>query len=100
MHIGVVIFVIMPQLIEHDAWFLGCRRVVKVDERRAMHLLLQNRKILTDTIPICFFARNLVHALTSLTVRSALLYFVEPLHSSPLVETKLRGSNSGAESQL
>jgi hypothetical protein len=44
-----------------------------------MHLLLQNGKILTDTIPICLFARNLVHALTSLTARSASLYFEESI---------------------
>ena len=74
MHIGVIIFVIMPQRIEHGAWFLRCRRVVKIEQRRAMHLLLQNRKVLTDTIPICSFARNLVHALTCLTARSSLLY--------------------------
>ena len=39
-----------------------------------MHLLLQNRKILTDTIPICSFARNLMHALISFMARSSLLY--------------------------
>ena len=39
MHIGVVVLVIMPERIEDRARFLRRRRIVKIDQRLAVHLV-------------------------------------------------------------
>ena len=53
MHIGVVMLVVMPERIDHGARLLRCGGVIKIDQRMPMHLLLQDREVRSDPIPIC-----------------------------------------------
>ena len=61
MHVGVVVLVIMPERIEHRARLLRRGRVVEIDQRLAMHLLVEDREVLANRGPIDGSAGDLVH---------------------------------------
>ena len=52
MHIGVVVFIIMANRIEHRARLLRRSRIIEVNQRVTMHWLAQNRKIFATGLPI------------------------------------------------
>src|SRR5688572_13074150 len=45
MDVGVVVLVVMNERIDDRARFLGSGRVVEINQRMAMHLLVQDRKV-------------------------------------------------------
>ena len=59
--IGVLVFVIIPQGVEHLSRLLGGRRVVEIDEGMIVRPLQQDRKIIPDRAPIHLRARKFVH---------------------------------------
>ena len=61
MHIGVVVFVIGVQRLDHRARLLRRRRVIEVNQRMPTHLLVQDREIFPYPIPINRPVRNLMH---------------------------------------
>src|SRR4030095_6536498 len=63
MHIGVVVLVVTAKCIEHPSRFLRGRSVVEVDQRLAVRLFMEDRKILTDSLPIDLCSSRLVHGL-------------------------------------
>ena len=63
MHVGVVVLVIMPERSEHRARLLRGGRVVEIDQRPAMHLLVEDRKVFPNRRPIDGSAGDLVHDL-------------------------------------
>ena len=63
MHIGVVVLVIVPKRIDHRPRFLRRGRVIKIDQRMAMGLFVQNREIFAKGLPIYCAASSLVHAI-------------------------------------
>ena len=56
MDIGVVVFVIMHQRVNHRARFLRRGGVVEIHQRLAVDLLIENRKILSQRGPINDFS--------------------------------------------
>ena len=74
MHIGVVVLVIMLERIEHRARFLRRRRIVKIDQRLAVHLFAEDREVLANRIPIEGTARDFVHNLICDATGGAPLY--------------------------
>src|SRR4029077_11553121 len=52
MHIGVLVFVIISQCIEHTSRFLRRRSAVEINQGMGVHLLAKNRKILANGFPI------------------------------------------------
>ena len=61
MHIGVVVLVIMAERIDHRARLLRRRRVIEIDQRMPVHLLVEDREILANRLPIDGIAGDLVH---------------------------------------
>ncbi len=52
MHVGVIVFVIVPKRLDHRPRLLRRRGIVEIDERLAVHLLMQDRKIGADAFDI------------------------------------------------
>ena len=63
MHIGVVVLVVMPERIDDRARLLRRRRVIKIDQRLAVHPFAEDREVLANRIPIEGAARYFVHSL-------------------------------------
>ena len=74
MHVGIVVFVIIPKRIEHRPRLLRRRRAVKVDQRMAVRPLTEDREILADSLPIYAATGNLVHTIICPARRCAPLY--------------------------
>ena len=74
MHIGVVVLVIMLKRIEDRTRFLCRRRVVKIDQRLAVHPFTEDREVLANRIPIEGAARDFVHSLICDATGGAPLY--------------------------
>ena len=56
MDIGVVVLVIMHQRVNHRARFLRRGGVVEINQRLAVDLLIEDRKILSQRRPVNFFS--------------------------------------------
>jgi hypothetical protein len=52
MDIRIVVFVIMPQRLDHGAWLLRRGRVVEIDQRLSLDTFAKDREILADRFPI------------------------------------------------
>ena len=74
MHIGVVVLVVMLERIEDRTRFLRRGRIVKIDQRPAMHLFAEDREVLANRIPIEGAARDFVHSLICDATGGAPLY--------------------------
>ncbi len=74
MHIGVVVLVIMLERIDDRARLLRRRRVVEINQRLAVHLLVEDREVLANRIPIEGAARDFVHDLICDATGGAPLY--------------------------
>jgi hypothetical protein len=62
-HVGVVVLVIILERFKNFSRFLGGCSAVEVDQRLTVCLLVEDRKILTDSLPIDVCSSNLVHGL-------------------------------------
>src|SRR5436190_17746914 len=71
MNVCVLMLVKIPQGLDHRARFLRSRRAIEINQRMAMRLLAQNRKISADGIPIDTAAGALVHTTMCSTPRCA-----------------------------
>src|SRR4029434_1135857 len=60
MDICILMLVKIPKRLDHRPRFLGGCRTIKIDQRMAMRLFAQNRKIFADPLPIND-AGSLVH---------------------------------------
>ena len=74
MHIGVVVLVVVPERIDHRPRLLRRRGVIEIDQRLAVHLLVEDREVLADRIPIEGAARDFVHSLICDATGGAPLY--------------------------
>ena len=75
MHIRVVVFVKIPQRLDHGARFLRGRSAIEIDQRMSVRLLAQNREIFAKRTPVDSAGSDLVHITICYTCRRA------PLHS-------------------
>lgn len=84
MHIRVVVFVIGTQRLDDRARLLRRRRIIEINQRMPMHLLIQDREIFPERLPIRRLFRNLMHPSMCGTLRGA------PTHLSvaPRARTK------------
>src|ERR1700736_1218790 len=71
MYIRIFMLVIMPQRIEHISRFLRRRGAIKIDQGMTVRLLVKDREIFADGVPIYVATSNLVHTLISSTRRGA-----------------------------
>jgi len=74
MHIGIFVFVIMPDDIEDRPRFLRGGGVVEINQRMTVHSLPENRKILAKRGPIHATGGCLVHEIICSKPRLAPLY--------------------------
>ena len=60
--VGVVVFVIMHQRVNHRARFLRRRGVVEINQRLAVDLLVEDGEILSQRGPVnsCFIAHKII----------------------------------------
>ena len=65
MDVGVVVLVVMNERVDHRSWFLRGRRVVEIDQRLAMDLLVEDGKILAQLLPINWFSGTHLKNLTT-----------------------------------
>src|SRR6202040_1660977 len=68
MHIGVLVFVIISQCIEHTSRFLRRRGAVEINQGMAVHLLAKNREIFANGFPIYSAGDFSVHNYNVLSV--------------------------------
>jgi len=93
MDIGVFVFVIVPNDVQHRARFLRAGCAVEINQRMTVHALPENRKIFAERGPIHPTSGHLVHEIICSMPSGAPLYsqpakidivFVLPAaHSSP-----------------
>src|SRR5438094_725573 len=72
-HVGVVVLVVTAKCIEHAFRFLRGRSIVEVDQRLAVRLLKEDRKILADSLPIDG-SGNLMHTVICFAHRCLPVY--------------------------
>src|SRR4029453_17684070 len=96
-HIGVVVLVVTAKCIEHRFRFLRGRSVVEVDQRLAVCLLMEDRKILTDSLPIDLCSSRLVHGLICPVPYRMPIYSGTPLQTP--VQSHTAGGDSRGESE-
>jgi hypothetical protein len=53
MHVGVVMLVVVPERFDHGPRLLRGGGVIEINQRMSMHLLLQDREVRSDPIPVC-----------------------------------------------
>src|SRR5438094_3380355 len=63
MDICVVVLVKLPKRLDDGARFLRSRRAIEVDQRMAVGMLAENRKILANSFPVDSAGCELVHTL-------------------------------------
>ena len=56
MDIGIVVFVVMAERVNHRARFLRCGGVVEIDQRLAVDFLIEDREVLPQCSPISHLA--------------------------------------------
>src|SRR6476646_4599355 len=61
MHICVVVFVIVSQRFDDGAGLLGCGGVIEINQRMPVDLLVEDREILPEALPISLSSGNLMH---------------------------------------
>jgi len=74
MNISILMLIIGPKRLDHRPRFLGGGRAIKIDQRMAMGLFVQNREIFAKGLPIYCAASSLVHTIICSTRRCAPLY--------------------------
>ena len=75
MHIRVVVFVKIPQRLDHGARFLRGRSAIEIDQRMSVRLLAQNREIFAKSTPVDSAGSDLVHITICYTCRRAPVSF-------------------------
>src|SRR4051812_30952527 len=71
MNVCVVVFVVLPERVDNRPRLLRRRRVIQIDERMSVDLLVEDREILSDRFPIYGRLSSLMHTSMCGTPRSA-----------------------------
>src|SRR5882724_4234446 len=100
MHVGIVVFVIIPKRIEHRPRLLRRRRAVKVDQGMAVRPLAEDREILADSHPIYAVTGNLVHIIICSARRCAPLYSRTELRLTKDRQIHERSASFRAEARI